>query len=174
MQFEGDARIRQIKLLSHECKIAKKMEIYIGQIKSEEKGDIEGAHERLVQTPITYKNCQFKRIGYLSLNSNEENNFRARELKSVQLDLNCCFIKLSLQECYINDFNLYNQVGLVAVQFIGEVITRFPKILGPLIDRDIPSIRLEDLKPEKNVRRELIFFSLFFKGVSLMPVLGLS
>lgn len=154
VQFEGEVRLRMIRILAHECKIPKEIDIYIGQI-----GNRKGSADRMRDfeewdraDEISYKNANFKRIGYLSLQSNEENNFRARELKEVPLDIRCSFIKLSLHECYINDFNLYNQVGLVAMEFQGELIKRFPeKVLGPLIHRETPPVRLEDLKPDKNV-----------------------
>ena len=59
---------------------------------------------------------------YVSLSDNVESAYKARELKSVHLDAEACFIKLSLHKCYVNALNLYNQVGLVAVNVLGNVI----------------------------------------------------
>ena len=40
--------------------------------------------------------------------------------QSVYVDCMAHFLKLRIHRCYINKFNLYNQVGIVAVNIIGE------------------------------------------------------
>jgi hypothetical protein len=96
------SRVRQIQILSHQCKIPTKIEIFTSSSPD----------------PQT-----FQRLGYLSLDSNSRSSFQARELKSVYVDANCRFLKLKLHRCYINKFNLYNQVGIVAVNVLGETLT---------------------------------------------------
>lgn len=59
-------------------------------------------------------------MGYLSLDSNERSNFQARELKTVYIDYVGKFIRLIIHDNYINKQNLYNQVGIVAVNFLGN------------------------------------------------------
>ena len=74
----------------------------------------------------------------MSLDNNERSGHRARELKSVYVDAQCSFMKIRLHKCYINKFNLYNQVGLIAVNVLGESIeggapsvnNRLPAALG--------------------------------------------
>lgn len=94
-------RVQQVQFLSHQSKIATKLEIFVG------KGE-------------TLNDCTFKRLGYMSLDNNERSGHRARELKSVYVDAQCSFMKIRLHKCYINKFNLYNQVGLIAVNVLGE------------------------------------------------------
>ena len=56
----------------------------------------------------------------LSLDNNERSGYRARELKSVYVDVRCNFKKLRLHKCFINKYNLYNQVGIVAINVLGS------------------------------------------------------
>jgi centrosomal protein CEP104 len=102
---------------------------------------------------VRYNKCDFKRIGYLSLDSNQSSDFKARELKKVKLDVTCCFARLSLHHNHINTKNLYNQVGLIGVQFIGEVVSQFPvKALGPLLaEQQKQIVDLEDMTPPKAI-----------------------
>ena len=66
-----------------------------------------------------YRRCEFVRLGYLSLDGNEASGYKARELKSVYIKARGNFVKLLLHRCYVNAPNLFNQVGLVAVNVLG-------------------------------------------------------
>ncbi len=57
----------------------------------------------------------------MALDSNEKSNFQARELKSVYVDQVTLLLKIVFHKCYVNKYNLYNQVGLVAVNCMGEL-----------------------------------------------------
>ena len=57
---------------------------------------------------------------YVMLSDNEKTQFRARELKSCHVDSVGNFVKFLLHKNHINKYNLYNQVGLVAINVIGE------------------------------------------------------
>lgn len=68
------------------------------------------------------------RYRYISLESNDSNNFSARQLKTVKLDNNDVkglYIKLLLHHQHINELNLYGQIALVAFNVIGEVVEPF-------------------------------------------------
>jgi len=54
------------------------------------------------------------------LDSNERSNFQARELKSVYIDYKTDKIKFSLHRCHTNKHNTYAQVGLIAINILGE------------------------------------------------------
>lgn len=97
---DGDASITQIQVLSHQLKIASKIEIYVGQGSS-------------------YSSANFKRLGYLSLDSNERSNFQARELKTVFIDHAGRYLKLLVNENHPNKLNVCNQVGIVAISLLG-------------------------------------------------------
>eukprot|EP00281_Chroomonas_sp_CCMP1168_P000292 CAMPEP_0206257140 /NCGR_PEP_ID=MMETSP0047_2-20121206/25170_1 /ASSEMBLY_ACC=CAM_ASM_000192 /TAXON_ID=195065 /ORGANISM="Chroomonas mesostigmatica_cf, Strain CCMP1168" /LENGTH=129 /DNA_ID=CAMNT_0053683683 /DNA_START=28 /DNA_END=413 /DNA_ORIENTATION=+ len=79
-QFGANVKLTQLQILSHQFKIATKLELFVGSTPEGEKP--------------TYQRCRFKRLGYLSLDSNERSSWQARELKSVQLDANGRFVKI--------------------------------------------------------------------------------
>ena len=98
IEFPKPIKMREIQFLSHQYSIATKIEIFILPPQSE----------------------KFKKIGYLSLDSNERSNFQARELKTVYTDYNCIQVKFNLMRCHPNIHNIYAQVGLIAISILGE------------------------------------------------------
>lgn len=109
LQLEQQSRLQQIQLLSHEYKIAQRVEIFISALPVGET-DI----RRAVET----------RLGYLSFDSNERSGHQARELKSVALQNNpAVLVRLVLHRAHVNKLNIYNQAGLVALNLIGTAAT---------------------------------------------------
>lgn len=106
--FETPVHLRQVQFLSHQSKIATKIELFTAL-------PPEGQHCKL-------ETAQFKRLGYLSLDSNERSQFQARELKSVYVDVSAQFLKVVLHKCHVNRYNIVNQVGLIALHASGEVL----------------------------------------------------
>mmetsp|Transcript_7397 Transcript_7397/g.16231 ORF Transcript_7397/g.16231 Transcript_7397/m.16231 type:complete len:960 (+) Transcript_7397:101-2980(+) len=106
LQFETPVHLRQVQFLSHQSKIATKIELYTAL-------PAPGQNQR-------YETAQFKRLGYFSLDNNERSQFQARELKSVYVDVSVQFLRIMLHKCHVNRFNIVNQVGLVAVNCLGE------------------------------------------------------
>ena len=98
-------QIQQIQILAHEYKIPTKVEVHVG---TPAPGDPDA------------RRCSFKRLGYLSFDSNRRSNFQARELKSVMLNTVAQAVKLVPHRCHVNSLNIYNQVGIVALNIIGE------------------------------------------------------
>lgn len=74
-----------------------------------------------MSSQIPLNEVKFNRLGYLSLESNEKSGFQARELKSVYVDAYALLLKVVLHKCHVNKFNLYNQVGLIAINCMGEI-----------------------------------------------------
>lgn len=123
LQLNGRARIKKIQILSHQYLITSKIEIFIGDVAEE--------------TQVDIKNVRYIRLGYISLSTNEKTNFRARELKSVQVDATGYFLKLNLHKNYINKHNLYNQVGIVAINIIGdEVLDDAKHVSTPILEEE--------------------------------------
>merc|ERR1719182_473567 len=108
LQFETPVHLRQIQFLSHQSKIATKIELFTAMSSPKD-----GAN-------ISYNSAKFTRLGYLSLDSNERSQFQARELKSVYVDVTAQWLKILLHKCHINKYNLVNQVGLIALNVLGE------------------------------------------------------
>lgn len=69
------ARVTQVQLLSHQSKIATRIELFVGDGQS-------------------YDTATWKRLGYLSLADNSRSEYQARELKSVYIDSPGSFLKL--------------------------------------------------------------------------------
>lgn len=107
LQLSSPARIKQLQLLSHQSKVSSKVEIYT-------------YFPEIPGVVATLDNMRFKRLGYLSLDTNEQSNYQARELKSVYIDVATLYLKLVLNKCHANKFNLFNQVGIIAVNALGE------------------------------------------------------
>ncbi|NXB88872.1 CE104 protein, partial [Vidua chalybeata] len=106
LQLVERCRIRKLQLLAHQYMIASKIEFYIS--------------ESLPEYFAPYQSERFQRLGYVLLSDNEKTDFRARELKSVYLDAVGQYLKLIFHKNYVNKYNLYGQVALVAVNIIGD------------------------------------------------------
>jgi hypothetical protein len=78
----------------------------------------------------------FRRLGYCALDSNERASFKARELKSIRLDIEGEYIRLVARRCHSNHLNQHNQVGLVGITIMGEPI-------DDLLDGESQTIPLE-------------------------------
>lgn len=54
------------------------------------------------------------------MDDNERSSHQARELKTIQMDYTAVvFVRLVLDRCHVNEHNIYNQVGVVAINFTG-------------------------------------------------------
>ena len=73
----------------------------------------------------------------MSLDSNERTQYKAREMKSVFLQAQGSFLKMKLYQCFTNNYNLFNQVGIVALNFVGKAIPGASRQQNyrPLVDR---------------------------------------
>eukprot|EP00392_Amoebophrya_sp_AT5.2_P004610 g4618.t1 len=126
--FEGAITARQIQFLSHQSRIASRIELYVDD-KPDERTDLlirkyfqeDDVESRGALQYYYEKNRnQFRRLGYLSLDSNERSQFQARELKSVYIDHKARFLRIRLHKCHLNKFNLTNQVSVIAINVLGE------------------------------------------------------
>ncbi|XP_061457125.1 centrosomal protein of 104 kDa isoform X2 [Rhineura floridana] len=106
LQMVERCRIRKLQLLAHQYMISSKIEFYIS--------------ENLPEYFAPYKSERFRRLGYVSLSNNEKTGYKARELKSVYVDAVGQYLKLTFHKNYVNRYNLYSQVALVAINIIGE------------------------------------------------------
>lgn len=106
-QFICPVNIQQLQFLSHQSKISSKIEIYTF------------FPENFSQIP-PIDQIKWRRLGYLSLDNNEKSGFQARELKSVFIDTKALYLKIALNKCHVNKYNMFNQVGLIAINAMGE------------------------------------------------------
>ncbi|NXY50121.1 CE104 protein, partial [Ceuthmochares aereus] len=106
VQLVERCRIRKLQLLAHQYMISSKIEFYIS--------------ESLPEYFVPYQSERFHRIGYVALSDNEKTDFKARELKSVYMDAVGQYLKLIFHKNYVNKYNSYGQVALVAINIIGD------------------------------------------------------
>mmetsp|Transcript_10008 Transcript_10008/g.21825 ORF Transcript_10008/g.21825 Transcript_10008/m.21825 type:complete len:907 (+) Transcript_10008:13-2733(+) len=112
LRFETSVHLRKVEFLSHQSKIATKIEFFTALVPENQFGQ-----------PVNPENLTFKRLGYCSLDSNERSKYEARELKSVYVDVPAQYLKIVFHKCHANKFNILNQVGLIALKCMGEVLS---------------------------------------------------
>nr|XP_045590600.1 centrosomal protein of 104 kDa-like [Procambarus clarkii] len=105
-QLRERCHLSKVQILAHQHLIPEKVELHIGDVK-------EGKDATLF-------NAKFALLGYVALSDNQHSQFRARELKSVTVECTGTFLKLLLHKNHVNRINLYNQVGLVAINLLGN------------------------------------------------------
>ena len=110
LKFPGRVSLQQVQVLSHQFKIASRIEMFIGDVPSGMTPPVANA-----------EGVEYMRLGHFSLDSNVRSGFQARELKTVYVPRASegCFLKLLLHKCHVNEHNLFNQLGLLAVRAIG-------------------------------------------------------
>jgi centrosomal protein CEP104 len=60
----------------------------------------------------------------------------ARELKSVHVNVPCVLLRLVVHKCHVNALNVYNQVGIVALNVLGEPLPADAPGAGPTVVGD--------------------------------------
>ncbi|KAK9901713.1 hypothetical protein WJX75_009833 [Coccomyxa subellipsoidea] len=125
LQLEGLAKVHQIQILSHEFKIASKVELHIG-------------------TPGGGEAVSWKRLGSFSFDCNERSKLQARELKSVTVSVQALFVRIVLARCHSNAQNVYGQAGLLGVSIAGELLRRSStQLRGQLPGSPLPAAAAE-------------------------------
>ena len=113
LQLEHPSRLQQVQLLSHEFKIAGKVELQVAPPPS--------SPRRYGASPP----LEFTRLGFLNFDANERTQFSARELKSVTLqDVEATAIRLIIHRCHANTLNTYSQACLIMLNFVGESLVQ--------------------------------------------------
>ena len=111
------ATLTHLRLMSHHCKISTRVELFA---RGDGSGDGSGA-----------SSTAWVRIGHFSLDSNVRSNFQTRELRTVSLPPTPFVVtelRFLLHEPHANDFNSFNQVGIVSINILGiEFVERMPQ-----------------------------------------------
>ncbi|KAL3215826.1 hypothetical protein MRX96_033441 [Rhipicephalus microplus] len=106
IQLETKCRICRIQILSHQYCIATTIDIYVGNVP---KG-----------LDVALYNARWTHLGEVSLADNLHSEYKSRELKSVLVDAIGDFVKFLIHANHVNKYNVYNQVGIVALNVIGD------------------------------------------------------
>ena len=87
LRLDHPARIHQIQLLSHEYKIATKIELYTGLLPPGE---------------TSLDRAVMRRLGHLSFDPNTASGHQARELKSVHVNVDAAILRVVIHKCHVN------------------------------------------------------------------------
>jgi len=110
IQLEKRSRLKKVQVLSHQYLIASRVEFFVGDIPPD--------------LPVNLQNARYTRLGYVALSDNEQTDYKARELKSVHVDAVGIYLKLVIHKNHVNKYNLYNQVGVIAINVIGDDLNK--------------------------------------------------
>ena len=116
IQFPSMVNIRQINILINESKIPKMIE-FINCIPVGEKNKFIINNDnisKLIPSEFNYEN-----IGFIKLSSNAENNFKSRELRKIYINVDSEYIKIKVHRNYSNNLNMFCQVGIESLEFLG-------------------------------------------------------
>ena len=110
LKFETPVNIHQIHIVSHEKRISQKISfsVFCPQLDNPD-----------------FSKVVFQEIGYINFNQNMASNYQVRELKKIFLNIKCLFLRMELDQNYINDYNPYHQVSLINLEFYGTKLVAY-------------------------------------------------
>lgn len=114
LRLEAPARLAQIQLLSHEFKIAAKVELLVGIFDSAGGAGLAAGMAAtgapLPPAAADPAKASWRRLGFLSFDANDKSSYSARELKSVALNgTPAHLLRLVFHRCHANAANIYGQ-----------------------------------------------------------------
>ncbi|XQJ26522.1 hypothetical protein NXY56_002484 [Leishmania guyanensis] len=114
-RFDGVVWVNTLRILSHESKISSCMIVYVAEpTAQEEQNGVCGPYSKAV----------FKRLGHVRFSNNVASDYQARELKTVGLQRRCTYLKLVLRNPHANSYNMFEQIGVVALAVHGELLKK--------------------------------------------------
>ena len=113
LKFETPVNLNQIIIISHEKRISQRIlfSIFCPQIDDPD-----------------FSKVVFQDIGYINLNQNIASNYQVRESKKIFVNIKCLFLRMELDQNYINDYNPYHQVSIVNLEFYGKKLIGYYNI----------------------------------------------
>ena len=113
LRLDQPARVAQLQLLSHEYKIASKLELLAGTF------DGPGGAAAAAGGGDPAK-ASWRKLGLLTFEDNERSQFTARELKTVSLrNTPMHLLLLRFKECHMNQANVYGQARRLPLELRG-------------------------------------------------------
>ena len=111
IQFTKPVFIKRIELLIHEKNIPSIIRFYSYYPKDNKNNFISN-----------YKEAEYNLVGFIKTNNNEDTNFKSRELRKIYPNMKSLFFKIEFDKNYFNIHNLFNQVGIIKLDFFGEYL----------------------------------------------------
>ena len=110
IQFNQPVFLKQINMVIHEKNIPAQIKFYTYY------------PEKNNEIIDNYHNVRYKYVGFIKMDTNERSQFRARESRKVYVNTKSLFLKIELGQNYRNEFNIFNQVGLMNLDFYGSYL----------------------------------------------------
>ena len=110
IQFNQPVFLKQINMVIHEKYIPAQIKFYTYY------------PEKNNEIIDNYHNVRYKYIGFIKMDTNERSQYRARESRKVYVNTKSLFLKIELGQNYRNEFNIFNQVGLMNLDFYGTYL----------------------------------------------------
>lgn len=108
IQFIQPVNIKQINICIHEKNIPTQIRFFAYNPSNS---------DEIIKN---YKNLPYNYAGFIKMDSNTRSNFKLREFRKIYIDITCLYLKLELGKNYINRYNIFNQVGLISLEFYGK------------------------------------------------------
>ncbi|KAK7197283.1 hypothetical protein NESM_000675000 [Novymonas esmeraldas] len=145
IRFHGNVWLQQLRILSHEAKIATKVEVRVAKLTEDDDWE----------NPPSFRHVRFAKLGSVDFNSNEQSHFKSKERKTVHLKTEAYFLKLLFDRPFINAFNTGHQVGIYSLECSGYLIEPIACHADELPSPGQPSRRGSTaLSPAKSPARE--------------------
>lgn len=151
LQFISPICLKQINILSHEKRISSLIEFHCYYPNDS------------TEVLNNNKSLQFDKLGYIRMNNNSKTNYKAREFRKVYLETYCYYLKIVLHKNYVNKFNVFNQVSIINLEFLGSPIYMNANDLimqeqlnNEIKDHQIDEITQEKIKVMKNLLEETV------------------
>ncbi|RNF10467.1 hypothetical protein TraAM80_01513 [Trypanosoma rangeli] len=114
LRFPGNVELTQLGILSHECKIASKVELRLFALNG----------KQMEMDPPSFRAVHFTKLGVVDFNSNEHSDYRSKERKTIHMQAVAYFVKLLFNIPHHNAHNVFNQVGVYSIDCNGRILTR--------------------------------------------------
>ena len=120
VEFYSYVNIKQINILIHEKKIPTVIEFVNCLPKNLNPSNPENSSRNHNKNDVYYKN---KKIGFIRLSPNIDSNYKSRELRKIHVNIFTKRLKLIVHKNYSNSYNIFCQVGIISLNFYGQILT---------------------------------------------------
>ena len=114
IQFDSPSHLYQINVLSHDKKISRRLTFFsFSPIEYDNK-------------KYNYYEISFKEIGFVDLKDNIDCDYKVREYKKIFVNIkDILYLKIKLSNNFVNNYNKFQQIGLLNIEFLGDKINNF-------------------------------------------------
>ena len=109
IQFPQPVNIRRIDIITHEKNIPSQIKFFAYFPKNDE----------IVKN---YHKVNYSYVGFIKMDTNERYHYKARESRKIYINSKALYLKIQMEKNYINEFNIFNQVGIMYIDFIGNYL----------------------------------------------------